>query len=43
MLYYDEHKNAANKIENWYLDCKYNPKYLYCRERVMKEYDELYT
>ena len=33
----------ANKIGNWYLDCKYNPKYLYCRKRLMKEYDELYN
>ena len=33
----------ANKIGNWFLDCKYNPKYLYCRKRLMKEYDELYN
>jgi Leucine-rich repeat (LRR) protein len=32
----------VNKIGNWYLDCKYNPKYLYCRNRLMKEYKELY-
>ena len=45
---YNEHnKNMkskfVNKIENWFLDCKYNPKYLYCRKRLMKEYDELYN
>ena len=33
----------ANKIGNWYLDCKYNPKYLYCRKRLIKEYEELYN
>ena len=33
----------ANKIGNWYLDCKYNPKYLYCRKRLMEEYDDLYN
>jgi len=32
----------VNKIENWFLDCKYNPKYLYCKKRLMKEYEELY-
>ena len=36
-------KKFANKIGNWFLDCKYNPKYLYCRKRLMKEYDELYN
>ena len=35
-------RTFANKIGNWYLDCKYNPKYLYCRKRLMKEYEELY-
>jgi hypothetical protein len=35
-------KIIANKIGNWFLDCKYNPKYLYCRKRLMKEYEELY-
>ena len=33
----------VNKIGNWFLDCKYNPKYLYCKKRLMKEYDELYN
>ena len=33
----------SNKIGDWYLDCKYNPKYLYCRKRLMKEYEELYN
>ena len=45
--YYEHQQNIqiifANKIENWYLDCKYNPKYLYCRKRLMKEYEELYN
>ena len=40
---YIEHKNVANKIGNWFLDCKYNPKYKYCRKRLMKEYKELYN
>jgi len=33
----------SNKIGNWFLECKYNPKYLYCRKRLMKEYDEFYN
>ena len=36
-------KIFSNKIGDWYLDCKYNPKYLYCRKRLMKEYEELYN
>ena len=45
--YFEYEKNMKrkfiNKIENWYLDCKYNPKFLYCRKRLMKEYNELYN
>jgi len=29
----------ANKLGNWFLECKYNPKYKYCRDRVNSEYD----
>jgi Leucine-rich repeat (LRR) protein len=36
-------REFANKIGNWFLDCKYNPKYLYCRKILMKEYEELYN
>ena len=36
-------RQFANKLGDWYLDCKYNPKYLYCRKRLMKEYEELYN
>ena len=48
IIKYNEHNNNiikifVNKIENWFLDCKYNPKYLYCRQRLMKEYNELYN
>lgn len=33
----------ANKISQWYLDCKYNPKYKICRDRIEEEYEELYN
>ena len=36
-------RKFTNKIGNWFLDCKYNPKYSYCRKRLMKEYEELYN
>ncbi len=32
----------ANKIGNWFLECKYNPQYKYCQNRLNSEYDELY-
>jgi Leucine-rich repeat (LRR) protein len=42
--YYEHMKRIfSNKIGNWFLECKYNPKYLYCRKRLMKEYDEFYN
>ena len=34
--------NQSNKIKKWFLDCKYNPKYKYCRDRLEKEYDNMY-
>ena len=32
----------ANKIGMWFLECKYNPEYLYCKNRLINEYNELY-
>ncbi len=32
----------ANKIGNWYLECKYNPKYLACKKRLKLEFEEIY-
>ena len=32
----------VQKIEEWFLECKYNPKYLYCQKRLKNEYNELY-
>ena len=34
-------KIYVSKLSNWFLECKYNPKYKYCRDRVNSEYDEL--
>ena len=34
-------KICCRKIENWFLKCKYNPKYKYCRDRLEKEYHNL--
>ena len=41
-IYYKINKIFANKIGFWFLECKYNPKYKYCRDRVDKEYDKLF-
>jgi len=32
----------ANKIGTWYLECKYNPKYLACKKRLKLEFEEMY-
>jgi len=34
--------NAVRIISNWFIECKYNPKYKYCRERLQDEFDDLY-
>jgi Leucine-rich repeat (LRR) protein len=41
-LYHKINKIFVNKIASWFLECKYNPGYKYCRDRVNKEYDNLY-
>ena len=38
---YNIHKIFANKLSVWFLECKYNPLYKYCRDRVNNEYDSL--
>lgn len=35
-------KKACNTIGEWFLDCKYNPKYKYCRDRLEAEFNDLY-
>ena len=34
------YKIYADKISWWFLECKYNPKYKYCRDRLENEYEE---
>ena len=41
-IYYKVNQTFSNKIGEWFLECKYNPKYKYCRDRVDKEYNELF-
>ena len=40
-------KVASLKIANWFLKCKYNPNFKYCRDRMEdlynKEFDEDYV
>ncbi len=35
-------KKYVLKIENWYLECKYNPEYKYCQNRLKLEFEEMY-
>jgi len=32
---------AAKKISDWWLDCNYNPKYKYCRDKIWKQHQEI--
>lgn len=34
-----QRKRSAKKIANWFLECKYNPKYKKCRDRLDAEYN----
>ena len=36
-------KKFVRKIEDWYLDCKWNPKYKVCRDKIMEGYIEIYN
>ena len=38
-----KYKSIANKIGNWFIKCKYDPSYKYCRDRLNKEYNSLYN
>jgi len=42
MKEYMKEKKAVDIISEWFMDCKYNPKYKFCRKRLNKEFDELY-
>ena len=42
-LFYKKVKPYVLKIENWFLECKYNPKYLYCQRRLENEFNEIYN
>ena len=38
-----KYREPSNIIGYWFLDCKYNPKYKYCKDRLNKEYESLYN
>ena len=40
---YLSHREHVIKIEKWFLECKYNPKYKYCRTRLEAEYNNIYS
>lgn len=42
-LFYKKVKPYVLKIEEWFLDCKYNPKYLYCQRRLENEFIEIHN
>lgn len=45
-IFYDEKvkykKRCAKRISNWWLNCKYDPQYKVCRDRVDSDYNECY-
>ena len=40
-IYHRVNEIFATKLVRWYLDCRENPEYLFCRTRLDKEYDDL--
>lgn len=40
--YNSKHIKASNKIKRWWLDCKYNPMYKVCRDKVNTSYNDLF-
>jgi len=41
IIYHRENKVFACKLAAWFLECRENPAYKYCRDRLNREYDEL--
>ena len=41
VIIYQENKLVVQKISDWFLECKGNPKYAYCRRVVNQGYDDL--
>ena len=39
---YIMYMNAVKVISDWFLECKYNPKYKYCRDRLENEFKKIY-
>ena len=40
-IYYYDTEIYATKLVRWYLNCRENPKFKFCRDRLNKEYDAL--
>ena len=40
-IYHRENEIFAFKLVNWYLDCRENPKFKFCRTRLNRDYDAL--
>jgi len=40
-IYHRVNEIFATKLVRWYLDCRENPHYKFCRTRLDKEYDDL--
>ena len=34
--------DATNTISDWFLECKYNPKYKYCRDKQYQDLLDIY-
>ncbi len=37
-----EYQDSANKIGDWFLKCKYNPEYNYCKNMIWDDFVEIY-
>jgi len=40
---YMKEKLAVDIISDWFTNCKYDPRYKYCRERLKNEFNDLYN
>lgn len=40
---YMKEKKAIDTISDWFMNCKYNPRFKYCRKRLQTEFSELYN
>jgi hypothetical protein len=41
-IYHRENEIFATKLVRWYLNCRENPEFKFCRDKLNREYDAMF-